>query len=561
MNFGKISIIVSTCAVAFLLSGCNSVLISKPADLEKLPANFENIRLKIKDINATEAGKAGNYTGYREDIYKSLINNSGGQITDQPGQPLHFKNITLRCSPPKLNNFNDTGHVILEIIFPPLLFVKDYSRFDYIIDYEIRDANNDVVLKKYMRKTVNGYSQGECNDKLLEDQGKFISQNTALLILKDIRRHSAELTEAVKNAEFKKIRLVQERQKKAAEEKLEAEKTKKIEAEKRKKLWAWHSSLAADALAKGNVKKAVSILEKAKSEGLGGDEPQKRLDEIFKQNARKNKKEEKPVLIKNAYPASRCWAVIIGVSKYKYANGKDLTNLNYADNDALKFKDSLLKLGWEKDHIKCLTDKSATKKNIEEALSGWLTHAGSKDLIVLFWSGHGYPDPGDMRKVYFACYDTIISKPYTGWRMDKVVEALKERNARNVVIIADSCHAGKLATKGNEKGIAVRPFIEQLKKDKAVSPGWIYFTSSAPDRKAIEDETWKNGILSHCIITGLSGKADLNRNGSVSMRELKNFLEAAMPDETYRILGAARHPVILADSSDESIWNLTLEAK
>jgi uncharacterized caspase-like protein len=145
--------------------------------------------------------------------------------------------------------------------------------------------------------------------------------------------------------------------------------------------------------------------------------------------------------------------------------------------------------------------------------------------------------------------------------MDKVVEILKEGDARNVVIVADSCHAGKLATKGDEKGIAVRPFIEQLKKDKAVSPGWIYFASSSPDRKAIEDKTWQNGILSYCITTGLSGKADLNRDGSVSMRELKTFVETSMPDETYRVLGVARHPVILANSSDESIWNLTLDAK
>jgi hypothetical protein len=45
------------------------------------------------------------------------------------------------------------------------------------------------------------------------------------------------------------------------------------------------------------------------------------------------------------------------------------------------------------------------------------------------------------------------------------------------------------------------------------------------------------------------------------MRELKTFVETSMPDETYRVLGVARHPVILANSSDESIWNLTLDAK
>jgi len=42
---------------------------------------------------------------------------------------------------------------------------------------------------------------------------------------------------------------------------------------------------------------------------------------------------------------------------------------------------------------------------------------------------YGYPDPEDPEKVYFACFDTDISTPATGYRMDYVRRALEERKA------------------------------------------------------------------------------------------------------------------------------------
>jgi len=252
------------------------------------------------------------------------------------------------------------------------------------------------------------------------------------------------------------------------------------------------------------------------------------------------------------------FAVVVGISEYSYSGGNGLTNLLYADDDALAFRDTLVEKGWDSDHIKCLIDDQATKKNVEEALAGWLTKAGKEDLVVFFWSGHAYPDPSNTNNVYFACYDTDVSKPYTGWRMDKVVEAIKEVDARNVVVIADTCHAGKLITKGDNRALAATPYVERLRQEGGVPPGWIYLVSAEPDRKAIENSKWSNGAFSYCLINGLSGQADVDHDGNVTMLELKAYMGTTMPEETEKVLGKSSHPIILTNSTDTRIWNITL---
>jgi len=185
---------------------------------------------------------------------------------------------------------------------------------------------------------------------------------------------------------------------------------------------------------------------------------------------------------------------------------------------------------------------------------------------VLFWSGHGFPDPEDPEKVYLACHDTNIRIPATGYRMDRVRDALAERGSRNVVLLADTCHAGKLVTRSGEKAIAVRPYIDKLARDKQVPKGWIFMVASDTDRQAIEHSSWKNGAFTHCLLEALGGKADGYqsvgaKDGTVTMLELRTYLESAMPDETQKVLGVAKRPIIATSTGDSNIWNLTLKAK
>jgi hypothetical protein len=264
-------------------------------------------------------------------------------------------------------------------------------------------------------------------------------------------------------------------------------------------------------------------------------------------------------------PVGDRWALVIGLSKYQYAGQAGLTNLAYADEDALNFSDELRRLGWRDSRIKVLTNQEATRRNILIALESWLTKAGPNDLIVLYWSGHGFPDPDDPERVYFACYDTDITIPATGYRMDQVRQVLRERNTRNVVLLADTCHAGGLITRSGERAIAVRPYVESLKKDQSVPKGWVFMVGADTDRLAVENSSWTNGAFTHVLIQGLRGEADGYesagpKDGIVTMGELRAWMQSAMPDLTHKTLGTAKHPVITTSSADPEIWNLTLQS-
>jgi uncharacterized caspase-like protein len=240
-----------------------------------------------------------------------------------------------------------------------------------------------------------------------------------------------------------------------------------------------------------------------------------------------------------------------------------LENLPFASDDARMFSESLVKGGWSPDHVKCLTDEQATKKNVEIALESWLTKAGRDDVIVLYWSGHGFPDPDEPEKVYFACHDTDIRIPATGYRMDRVRGSLEERHARNVVVLADTCHAGKLVTRGGERGMSVVPAIRSLSEKSSVPNGWVYMVSADADRKAVENSAWRNGAFTHCLLRGLGGAADGfqsagAKDGLVTLGELRAYLTDAMPDETLKVLGVAKHPLITTSSGDPSIWGLRI---
>jgi hypothetical protein len=260
------------------------------------------------------------------------------------------------------------------------------------------------------------------------------------------------------------------------------------------------------------------------------------------------------------------WAVVIGISKYKYSSLNGLPNLIFADDDAKAFARTLKNLGWSESHIKLLLNETATQRNIMIALESWLTKAGPNDQIILFWSGHGYPDPEDPEKVYFACYDTDISTPATGYRMDYVRRALEERKSKNVILLADTCHAGKLITRGDgSRGISIMPDLNKIAREKKVPKGWVFMVGADTDRQAIEHTSWSNGAFTHSLIKGLNGEADGfqsagAKDGVVTMGELKAYMTAVMPDETQRVLGVAKHPVITTNTGDPDIWNITLQA-
>ena len=150
--------------------------------------------------------------------------------------------------------------------------------------------------------------------------------------------------------------------------------------------------------------------------------------------------------------------------------------------------------------------------------------------------------------------------------MDRVRSILEEIKSKNVILFADTCHAGKLITRGNERrGISIIPNIDKMAHEQKIPKGWIFMVGADADRQAIEHTSWTNGAFTHSLIKGLNGEADGFqsaglKDGIVTMGELKDYMNISLPNETQKVLGVARRPVIMTSSGDPDIWNLTLQA-
>jgi hypothetical protein len=86
-------------------------------------------------------------------------------------------------------------------------------------------------------------------------------------------------------------------------------------------------------------------------------------------------------------PASRSWALLIGITKYE----SPTRNTIGGRRDVLEIKAHLRSLGWRNDHILVVTDEKATKPMILGAINWLKWKAQSDSLVVFAYSGHEMP--------------------------------------------------------------------------------------------------------------------------------------------------------------------------
>jgi len=269
-------------------------------------------------------------------------------------------------------------------------------------------------------------------------------------------------------------------------------------------------------------------------------------------------------LLSPSQPARRnVWAVVIGISKYKHSQSYEFPDLLYADSDAEAISETLRELGWPESNVRLLTNQQATRSNVLGVLENWLQRASPNDLILLYWAGHAWSDSGNPDDAFFACANSNPSVPSSGLGMNLVVQTLMQRNARNVVVIADACHSDKLIPAADPSPLEQLRGISVVPRNIFIPAGWVFITSSREYGLAHENPRWRHGALTYLLLQGLRRKeADgypnpVTRDGKITLGELRHYVTDQMPAETRTVLGKPLTPLFLA--TDDRIWNLCLQ--
>lgn len=251
------------------------------------------------------------------------------------------------------------------------------------------------------------------------------------------------------------------------------------------------------------------------------------------------------------------WAVIIGVSKYKYGDqnieGYQISNLKNAADDAQSIYNFLrspeggsFRDESEGGRMVLLKDEQATKANIEAAFTK-LKQAKPNDYFVLYIAAHGtivpLREPGSNKTIevpYFVLYDTDLRNPEaTGIRMEKYQQIVAEIPAAKGMVLSDTCHSGGVQLAGRDAGdSAQRANIRYVQEMNSITKGVGIISAADQLEQSFERDDLNQGVFTYCLLQGLSGNADANFDGIVTFNEISAYLR----DEVPKLTENKQHP-------------------
>jgi len=234
------------------------------------------------------------------------------------------------------------------------------------------------------------------------------------------------------------------------------------------------------------------------------------------------------------------WAAIVGISEYK---STDIPSLRYADRDAEALYDFLVTpleqggRGVAKSNIRKLINKEATKTNIQEAIFDFMKSALEEDIAIIYFAGHGAPDPTRPNVPYLLAYDSDLARPAaTAVKMQEVQDAIRDYiKAKKIIVFADACHSAGVGTNVAMRGVANAGLINQFLEEIAKSGNSVLtFSASESNELSQESQSWGggHGVFTYYILEGLKGKADSDQDKIIRLGELVDYVNLNVRRDT-----------------------------
>ena len=225
-------------------------------------------------------------------------------------------------------------------------------------------------------------------------------------------------------------------------------------------------------------------------------------------------------------------AVIVGNADYEH---RDIPDVSFALRDADAFRRYVVDvLGFDPENIIDLRD--ARRRRMFDALGGrrspqgelwsYLDPDGGSDVVV-FYSGHGVPGMKDKRGYLLPVDGSPHAAEEDGYPIDllyKNLGSLKE--ARSVVVYVDACFSGSSA--GGNLTRSASPVYVRAALPKELSKKVTALTAASGKQLASWDERARHGLFTHHLLDALYGKGDADKDGRVTAKEAKKYLDKRM---------------------------------
>jgi tetratricopeptide (TPR) repeat protein len=237
-------------------------------------------------------------------------------------------------------------------------------------------------------------------------------------------------------------------------------------------------------------------------------------------------------------PVHDKWALVIGISNFKDSS----INLKYAAKDATDFKNFLVTTEkFKPDHVKLLTDESASRDNIIGMLGDkWLANrVKPDDLVIVYVSSHGSSATTEAGGTNFlVAYDTNKNSLLaTGIPMQWLTSIVSDQvQSDRIILIMDVCHSGAVGEgqKALTRTVGLDPNVMKIGK------GQMILCSSLAEQVSWESKGYENSVFTRRLMEALQTDKD-----KTTMMEAYKRLKVMVESEVLQDRGNLQTPLLV----------------
>lgn len=232
----------------------------------------------------------------------------------------------------------------------------------------------------------------------------------------------------------------------------------------------------------------------------------------------------------------KSWAIVIGIENYVLA-----PRIPGAIEDAKRVAQAFRQLGFEE--VVEIYDKDATSRRLQQVLSDMLPRkVGRMDRLVIFYVGHtGVTQDAQGKDLgYLVPLDAQLNNAAKSVTVEHLKEFTRRSASKHMLLIVDAPIRGWETSSPQPLSLEGRAAPEAETERRAVQ------VISAADKGEQSARQGGKSLFVQTLLTGLSGTADLNKNGWLMASELGMYLAQQVEGATK----GAQHPVSLRIDGD-----------
>ena len=223
-------------------------------------------------------------------------------------------------------------------------------------------------------------------------------------------------------------------------------------------------------------------------------------------------------------PKPETYALVIGVNNYRpYPETPTLPPLSYAESDARKMAQALRDSDkGQVSKVRVLLDTEASKTAIEAELRDLARRMRVSDTLIVYYSGHGMLN--HLGQATLMPSDAKINDEETWLPLDGLREQVRKasQGRGRLILILDACFSGQ--SQAGSRSFTMPGRKDFPKPQKLDMSGVdVLLASSADSEPSWEDAELGGGIFTAYLLEAISGKADENGDGYVTIGEAYRY--------------------------------------